>query len=190
MGNLFRAIALGLAEAAASIKEHRAGLRRARSGRRWIFGFASIVLIAAVVGTVWPHKQRLTKVATPQSAWASIDSSGYLLRLSGSKTIGSVVVPELVKAWLVSVGASDVEAAQRVGPDDNKIPESLIRARLKGNSVVVEVKAHGSSTAFRDMAKGEFASREINSAGVTQLMPLAICTLRLRNMFSALKESL
>lgn len=168
---------------AASVQTHRVEVQRGKhparrflSGRRWILGIASSALIVAMVDVGWDYWQSSTKVARQQGAWASIDSSEYLLRLSGSNTIGSVVVPELVKAWLVSVGASEVEGSPRAGADDNKVPESLIRAKLSGNPVVVEVKTHGSAAAFSDMANGDadigMASREISSSEVSQLKPL------------------
>lgn len=144
--------------------------------RRLITAIASAVFILALVNFIWAQWTVPTKVAPPKGVWASIDGSKYLLRLSGSKTIGSLLVPDLVAGWLVSIGASDVEETHRVGRDGDKIPDSLIRARLNGNPVVVEVKAHGSTAAFRDMVKGladiGMASREINSTEVTQLMPI------------------
>lgn len=143
--------------------------------RSLILGIASFVVVVAAVNFIWALWQPSTKVAPQQGVWASIDGSEYLLRLSGSKTIGSVLVPQLVTAWLVSIGASDVEEAHRVGPDGNRISESLIRAKFNGNPVVVAVKAQGSATAFKDMATGDadigMASREINSSEATQLMP-------------------
>ena len=180
MRKLFRAIAMVHADAA-WMKTHRVVVQRGqafalrlRPERRWILEIASSVVIVGMVSFVWAHWPASTKVAPQQGVFASIDESKFLLRLSGSNTIGSVLVPELVRAWLVSVGASGVQETQRVGPDANKIPEWLIRARLNGNPVEVEVKGHGSATAFRGMAEGDadigMASREMNSAEVAQLM--------------------
>jgi TonB family protein len=144
--------------------------------RRPISLIASGILIVATGNFIWAQWKAPAEFALPKGVWASIDDSKYLLRLSGSKTIGTVLMPDLVAGWLVSIGASDVEETHRVGRDGDRIPESLIRARLNGNPVVVEVKAHGSATAFRDMANGladiGMASREINSSEVIQLMPL------------------
>lgn len=143
--------------------------------RRWILGIASGVLVAGAVTFIWVPRHVPAKVVKPQGVWASIDNSGYLLRLSGSKTMGSGLAPELVTAWLVSIGASDVEESHPVGPDGETISGSLIRARLKGNPIVVEVKAHSSAAAFTDMANGVadigITSREINPSEVTELMP-------------------
>lgn len=144
--------------------------------RRLISLVASGILIVATGNFIWAQWKVPAKVAPPKGVWASIDGSTYLLRLSGSKTIGSALVPDLVAGWLISIGASDVEETHRVGRDGDRIPESLIRAKLNGNPVVVEVKAHGSATAFTDMADGVadigMASREVNSSEMTQLMPL------------------
>lgn len=146
------------------------------SGRKWILRIAFSALIAATVSFAWAHWQPSTKVAPTQGVWASIDNSKYLFRLSSSKTIGSVLAPELVRAWLVSIRASEVEETDRVGRDGNQILESVISARLNGNPVLVGLKASGSSSAFNDMASGDadvgLTSREINSSELTRLMPL------------------
>ena len=180
MRKLFRAIALVQADAA-SMKTHRVEVQRGqafalrfRLERRWILEIASGAVIVGMVSFVAAHWPASTRVAPQQGVFASIDNSKFLFRLSGSNTIGPVLVPELVRTWLVSVGASGVQETQRVGPDGNKIPEWLIRSRLNGNLIVVEVKGHGSATAFRGMAEGDadigMTSREMNSAEVAQLM--------------------
>ncbi len=143
-------------------------------GRKWILRIAFSALPVAAVSFAWAHWQTGTKVAPPQGVWASVDNS--ILRLSGSKTIGAVLAPELVKAWLVSIKASDVEETDRFERDTNQILESVISAKLDGTPVVVEVRAHGSASAFKDMATGDadigITSREINSSELTRLTPL------------------
>ena len=155
MGRRFLAIGTVLAHAA-SIKPHSVEMQvgkpralRFRLGRRWIWGIGSSVLIVAALSFISASWQGSTKAIPPQGAWASIGRSGYMLRLSGSKTIGSLLVPELVTAWLDSIGASDVGETHRTGSDGKEIREWLIRAKLNGNPVVVEVKAYGSRNAFR-----------------------------------------
>ncbi len=70
-----------------------------------------------------------------------------LLRLHGSNTIGAHLAPEMVKEWLAQRGHSAIEATA-IGPE-----ETLILSRdPKGVRVSVEIHAHGSSTAFKDLA--------------------------------------
>ena len=84
---------------------------------------------------------------------ANTPAGEYYLRLSGSNTIGDQLGPDLVKAWLASKGASDVRVEQR--QDGGKpIPERVVTARLDGRDVRVEVRAHGSATAFTDLLAG------------------------------------
>lgn len=144
--------------------------------RRLISVVAFSLLIVAIANFVWAHWQAPSKIARPQGVWASIDRSRYLLRLSGSKAIGSVLAPQLVTAWLTSIGASDLEEIRRVGASGIKLGETVVTAKLNGNPIMVEVKALGSADAFRDLANGAadigMASREIDSSEVTRLMPL------------------
>jgi phosphate transport system substrate-binding protein len=114
--------------------------------------------------------------SSPRIAAASGGAGGeYAIRLSGSNTIGKALAPDLVKAWLESKGASDVVSEARVvaGKD---APESVIRGTVDGRSMVIEVRPHGSSTAFSDMADGTadigMASRAVKSAEVDKLKAL------------------
>ncbi|MDQ6707018.1 MAG: substrate-binding domain-containing protein, partial [Acidobacteriota bacterium] len=82
-----------------------------------------------------------------------------LLRLSGSNTIGSRLAPDLVESWLASKGASNPHRSS------SGAEESTVTAMLNGSPVAVNVKAHGSATAFTDLASGScdigMASRKI-----------------------------
>jgi TonB family protein len=143
---------------------------------RITLGIASSLLIIVMASFVWASWQASTQVAPRPSVWASLEPPGYFLRLSGSDEIGAVLGPELVKAWLVSIGASNLRETHRVGTDGKEIPESLIWANLSGTPIAVEVKAHGSAAAFKDMMGGTadigMVSREINVSEATQLKPL------------------
>ncbi|HEX4511582.1 MAG TPA: PstS family phosphate ABC transporter substrate-binding protein, partial [Burkholderiaceae bacterium] len=103
-------------------------------------------------------------------------SGGYMLRLSGSNTIGSVLGPELVKAWLASKGATDISAEQLNGADGKPIPEYVIHATLQGKPVAVDVRAYGSATAFKDLGSSAadvgMASRPIKDDEAQSLSSL------------------
>jgi phosphate transport system substrate-binding protein len=67
----------------------------------------------------------------------------------------------LVESWLASKGASNVRRST-TGPD-----ETTITSTLNGSAVAVQVKAHGSATAFTDLASNScdigMASRKIKA---------------------------
>lgn len=88
----------------------------------------------------------------PQSA-PPTPGAKTLLRLSGSNTIGSALAPRMAQAWLTSMGATDVSIQQRE-QGGQKIPETVVRARLNNEPVEIDVRAHGSGEAFKHLADG------------------------------------
>ncbi|HEY0634291.1 MAG TPA: phosphate ABC transporter substrate-binding/OmpA family protein [Gammaproteobacteria bacterium] len=94
-----------------------------------------------------------------------------LLRLHGSNTIGDKLAPVLAEQWLKSRGYSQVTVTE-TAPE-----ERLVEGRdAKGRQLAVEIRAHGSTTAFTDLAAGSadlgMASRPIKGKEVAQLAPL------------------
>lgn len=92
------------------------------------------------------------------------------LRLHGSNTVGAALAPLLVKRWLKQQG-------YMVIADKVTAPEERIITGLKdGEELFVEIRAHGSSTAFQSLEKGEadigMASRPIKAKEIIQLAPL------------------
>jgi phosphate transport system substrate-binding protein len=90
-----------------------------------------------------------------------------LLRLSGSNTIGAQLGPDLAEAWLASRGATNLHR-EPIGTD-----ETRVYALLDANPVAIEIRAHGSATAFTDLAKGAcdigMASRSIKPSEADEL---------------------
>jgi phosphate transport system substrate-binding protein len=101
----------------------------------------------------------------------SAGPGGYMMRLAGSNTIGSQLGPELVAAWLQSKGATDIKITPRP-----KEPEKVVSAKLQGQDVQVEIKAHGSATSFTALRDGVsdvgMASRAIKPDEVKFLQTL------------------
>jgi phosphate transport system substrate-binding protein len=104
------------------------------------------------------------------SAWSPI------LRLHGSNTIGAQLVPALAEAYLKAQGATNVRRA----PAGND--ELLVQGNLPGSSTsaTIEIYAHGSSTAFTDLAEDKcdigMASRKIASNEIQSLAGLGDMT--------------
>jgi phosphate transport system substrate-binding protein len=73
-----------------------------------------------------------------------------VLRLHGSNTIGAQLAPALVEAWLKNMGMTGIDRR------DSAMDEQVITARDgSGRRLTVEIKAHGSSTAFTSLVAGE-----------------------------------
>ena len=91
-----------------------------------------------------------------------------LLRLHGSNTIGSELAPHLAKEYLKWIGAKDIREEAQLSVEDMEI-----HAMLNGMPVYIEVKAHGSSTAFKSLEKLKsdigLASRRIKPDEAEQL---------------------
>lgn len=125
----------------------------------------------------WAYGAVLATILAGAGAWFFLNGKSgppadYYLRLAGSNTIGSRLGPELVKAWLSSKHATDVREEDR--PDGDKaVPEHVIDATPNGKAIRVDVRAHGSSTAFTGLAAGTadigVASRAINDAEAAEL---------------------
>lgn len=91
-----------------------------------------------------------------------------LIRLQGSNTIGAELAPALVTQWFSSLGFSDI-GSEVVGEQHMRI-----LATNKGKRVAVDIRSHGSSTAFTGLAAGEadigMSSRSIKASEEQQLV--------------------
>jgi phosphate transport system substrate-binding protein len=100
-----------------------------------------------------------------------------ILSIHGSNTLGAKLVPSLAEEFLKGQGASDVRTFPGAESD-----EFSVRGTLPGDSSpkTIEVKAHGSGTAFTDMASGScdigMSSRRINPNEIRQLSSLGDMT--------------
>lgn len=91
-----------------------------------------------------------------------------LVRLSGSNTIGAELAPSLAEAWLAAKRATGISRVKGAKAD-----EVRVTAKLDGKPVAVDIKAHGSQTAFSDLAGSAcdigMASRKIKDAEAEDL---------------------
>ena len=105
--------------------------------------------------------------------FAGLGSSKAALTLSGSNTIGSSLAPALAEAFLKDQGATDVKTLP-----SGDAEEKTVQGSLPGESspTVIKIAAHGSATAFTDMASGNtdigMASRRIKPDEATKLTSL------------------
>jgi len=91
-----------------------------------------------------------------------------VLRLAGSNTIGATLGPALIEAWLANKGAANIHRERGSNPD-----ETQIAGMSGGQSMAIEVKAHGSATAFSSLATSSadigMASRKITPGEAAKL---------------------
>lgn len=136
------------------------------SGLRLGLGLGLFAVVLAAIGLVWVLTQR------PQSGGPVNWPERSVFRIHGSNTVGERLAPALVEAWMKSRGASAVEVRPSQSPVERQFVGAfdLLRERL-----VVDIHAHGSSTAFTDLAKGRadigMSSRRIKSDEVAALEP-------------------
>ncbi|HMV40865.1 MAG TPA: phosphate ABC transporter substrate-binding/OmpA family protein, partial [Plasticicumulans sp.] len=95
------------------------------------------------------------------------------LRIHGSNTIGAELAPALVERFLARRGASDVRRVP-----GTRAEEMRIEATLPGSEgrIAIELAAHGSGTAFTDLADGRAdvgaASRPVRDEEIRKLAAL------------------
>jgi phosphate transport system substrate-binding protein len=125
--------------------------------------------LTAPAAAVTPATQP-ARAATPPAIPETV-----LLRLSGSNTVGAELGPKLAKAFLADSGDTDVTLQQTGKPD-----ETNIAGMRDGKREVITVAAHGTATAFTDLAKGAadvgMASRRIKPAEAASLIAMGDLT--------------
>jgi phosphate transport system substrate-binding protein len=111
-------------------------------------------------------------VATP----ALPAGSTVLMRVAGSNTLGSKLVPALAETYLKNEGATSVQRVPGAAPVEMSVQGRFADGAVKS----IEIAAHGSSTAFAGLGSGAadvgMSSRRINLAEVTQLAALGDMT--------------
>jgi phosphate transport system substrate-binding protein len=98
----------------------------------------------------------------------SAPAAKVVLSLSGSNTIGAVLGPKLAQAFLQYDGDSNIAIVPTGKPD-----EVQVTGLRDGKQETITVAAHGSATAFTDLASGAadigMASRRVKPAEATAL---------------------
>ena len=131
----------------------------------------AVAPVAATVPAVIPAAapEKATPASPPPPSLQLADSD-VILRIHGSNTVGEQLTPALVEAFLRSSGAPEV--AKHAG--SAQVEKSLVGALPdRKKPVAIEVHAHGSSTAFSDLAAGSTdmgqSSRRIKTEEVDAL---------------------
>ncbi len=147
-----------------------AGLGGMQVPRNALLAGGALLLVALLIFFGWRYGSPAGQMVAGGGAEETV-----LFRLAGSNTIGKSLAPDLVKAWLETKGATEITSEARRVPNKDA-PETLIHATLDGRRVMVEVRPHGSSTAFSDLLEGSadigMSSRAIKPTEVEKLQSL------------------
>jgi phosphate transport system substrate-binding protein len=159
----------------------------ARSAR---IALAVVGALAAFVAVAVSWGRRGERAATPVqaaaqsaevSAAAAPKTSNALVRLHGSNTIGAELGPALAEAFLQRRTGARTVVRKRTAPDEIVVEARDVDRVLEA----IEIHAHGSATAFQDLAAGTcdvgMSSRRIHDDESAKLAPLG-------NMASAASE--
>lgn len=123
------------------------------------FSLVTSYFIVAMSVLAWP----LSVQAEPDYEAETGPAPQIILRLHGSNTIGERLAPALVKEFL-----STKLQGKRVQSISQGLNKVLIKAELPTGPVAIEIAAHGSTTAFQDLAAGTcdigMASRQIKKS--------------------------
>jgi phosphate transport system substrate-binding protein len=102
-----------------------------------------------------------TPPATPTPA--QLPTRTVELRLHGSNTIGKELAPALMESMLKNAGASSI--LRRPGAKEDETDIDAVLPNEPSQRLTFEIQAHGSQTAFEDLAAGKcdigMASRQI-----------------------------
>ena len=132
---------------------------------RWALIGGMIFILGFAGWKMMPHGNATAVISSTKSA---VDGN-TILRLHGSNTIGAELAPELVTEYLKHLKATRIVRLPKA-PD-----EINIRAEIPGvkTPVLIEIFAHGSATAFKDMEAKScdigMSSRRIKDDEIKQL---------------------
>jgi glucose/mannose transport system substrate-binding protein len=112
-----------------------------------------------------PAPTALAAASTPVPPAPMRPVSSVALRLHGSNTIGKELAPALCEDFLKFEGATSVQ--RKPGPKEDETEIEAVLPNESSEPLTFEVHAHGSKTAFEDLAAGKcdigLASRQIKS---------------------------
>ncbi len=141
----------------------------------FLLGYLLRSFLPLEVGSVFifeavANSQIKPALVLPQKSPGSTEpATEPLFRLHGSNTLGEKLTPRLVEAYLMSRGATQIKTE-----DTNVAGERKVFAVLNGRQEFIDIHAHGSGTAFTDLAKGKtdigMSSRRIKDVERSELL--------------------
>ncbi|MBL1321981.1 MAG: phosphate ABC transporter substrate-binding protein [Methylophaga sp.] len=121
-----------------------------------------------LLASVKADKVEKTGVLETQKEAPPSPPTHTIMRLHGSNTIGEKLAPALIKAYLASIGATNIKTVTTA-----ELERSISAHLPKQGWINIELHAHGSTTAFKDLDQGltdmGMASRKIKDKEVILL---------------------
>ena len=113
---------------------------------------------STIIGTIVERTDQLLRIRLndgpvmeiPASQIAGIETISTQLRFAGSNTVGEQLVPELVEGYVDILGGTAAEWQEGAAPNEKALQ---LGQSANGLPDVVDVRAHGSSTAFPALAQ-------------------------------------
>ncbi|HME09148.1 MAG TPA: phosphate ABC transporter substrate-binding protein [Bryobacteraceae bacterium] len=140
----------------------------------WLVGFLPLFLGLGYLAWLAAHSSSATPPERPLFGSGGPTPTGVILRLHGANTIGDQLAPPLAQAFLKARGATHISTVSTA------VDELVVVGSLGGKRQAIEIKSHGSATAFLDLAAGEcdigMAVRKIHSTEVADLSSLGDMT--------------
>lgn len=126
---------------------------------------------AALLDRLLPRNDRSSPAESRTNERSATRSEpAHRLALHGSNTIGKDLAPALAEAFLRKLGAASIRRIP------GKPDEVTVEGRLPDGEAILEIRAHGSSTAFQELARGAadigMASRRIKPEEARSLAAL------------------
>lgn len=120
----------------------------------------SVPPVAAVTATAQPAAQQTSSKMPAE----------LVMRVHGSNTVGEKLAPALLEAFI-----SGQQATELAWQQQGSAVEKLLNVKISDKPVAIELHAHGSSTAFKDLATAKadvgMSSRRITPEEVRKLQP-------------------
>lgn len=116
----------------------------------WFAVLALSVLIVLVAIGSWRWLDGAGAGPSIAASTAPVVPAQVVLRIHGSNTLGAELLPTLAEAFLRKEGAGKVRRIETAA-NEWRIEGAITRSTLP---VAIEIKAHGSSTAFTDLGAG------------------------------------
>ena len=136
----------------------------------------AVLLVGGLGWYLIGGKKDAAQAGTAAVSIAESSRSTVLLRIAGSNTLGSKLVPALAEAYLTSEGATNVQRLPGPAPAEVSVQGRFADGTVKS----IEIAAHGSGKSFAGLKSGGadlgMSSRRITPAEVTELAALGDMT--------------
>ena len=123
---------------------------RGNSTKLWAVAATLVLCLGAGAWFVTNGNPASISTAKAQTNTTSPQATAALIRLHGSNTVGEKLAPALLEAFLAQQGGAEFSWQQQAHANERQVS-----FKDDGKTQLVELHAHGSSTAFKDLLSGK-----------------------------------